>query len=51
MTNRYTIMSDEEILQERKDLLELANTGKDETWREANRLLRLVTAEMLRRGL
>ena len=49
--NRYTRMTDEEILQEREDLLELANTGKDETWREANRLLRLVTAEMLRRGL
>lgn len=51
MTNRYERMTDEEILQERRDLLELANTGKDETWREANRQLKLVTAEMLRRGL
>jgi hypothetical protein len=44
-------MTDEELIQEREDLLELANTGKDETWRIANRQLRLVTAEMLRRGL
>ena len=49
--NRYKHMTNDELLQEREYLLELANTGKDETWREANRQLKLVTAEMLRRGL
>ena len=51
MRNRYARMTDEELLQERSDLLELANTGKDEVWRDANRELVLLTAEMMRRGL
>lgn len=48
---RYKFMTNEELIQERKDLLELANTGKDEVWREANKQLKLVVAEMMRRGL
>lgn len=49
--SRLEKMSDEELLQERKDMLELANTGKDEIWREANRTLKIITAIMLKRGL
>ena len=51
MINRYEKMTNDELLQERNDLLESANTGKDDLWREANKELKMVTAEMLRRGL
>lgn len=49
--SRLEKMTDEELIQERNDMLEAANTGKDEIWREANKKLKLITAMMLKRGL